>query len=332
MQRDPATATPVLILGVSRSGTTLLKEMLSGASELAIPSESYFIPQLWDRHGERPDREAFLDDLERLPRIREWGVPREAIEARMPERPSFAEAVGAVYAAYAELHGRRRWGDKTPSYMEELELLERAFPGAQYVHLIRDGRDAGLSFLAMRRRPRFNWARPRGLGGFAAQWRREVGRARALGRRLGPARYREVRYEELVADPEATIRELCEFLGLAFEPEMLEYQRRFAAERPVDHARLARAPAAGARDWRAQLSARGQRLFEAVAGDMLAELGLERRYPRATPRMRIRGWLERAALAVRIASFDAATRIVRSGPLWRLRQAYTRRTHVEGTP
>ena len=53
---------PVIVLGVSRSGTTLLKEMLDRHSELAIPSESYFIPQLWDRHRGRGS-EALIDDL-----------------------------------------------------------------------------------------------------------------------------------------------------------------------------------------------------------------------------------------------------------------------------
>jgi len=65
---------PVVVLGVSRSGTTLLKEMLDSHSELAIPTESYFIPQLWHRHSRRFYVEAFLDDLTRLARVREWGV------------------------------------------------------------------------------------------------------------------------------------------------------------------------------------------------------------------------------------------------------------------
>ena len=147
---------PVVILGVSRSGTTLLKEMLDEHSALALPSESYFVPQLWDRHGKRPERAAFLEDVGRLARIREWGVTRAAVDELLPAEPTFADAIGAVYRAYADLRGKPRYGDKTPSYMQRLEVLERAFPGAQYVHLVRDGRNAALSFLAMHRRPRFN--------------------------------------------------------------------------------------------------------------------------------------------------------------------------------
>jgi hypothetical protein len=155
-------AAPVVVLGVSRSGTTLLKEMLDRHSALAIPTESYFVPQLWARHGPRPQREAFLADVARLARIAEWGVTPRMVAERLPAKPTFAAAVAAIYRAYADARGKPRFGDKTPAYMQRLDLLEVAFPGALYVHLVRDGRDAALSLLAMRRRPRFNWARPRG--------------------------------------------------------------------------------------------------------------------------------------------------------------------------
>ncbi len=323
---------PVVILGVSRSGTTLLKEMLDGHSELAIPSESYFIPQLWDRHGDRPDPDAFLADLGRLARVGEWGLTPDLISERMPAKPDFAQAVQAVYLAYAQRHGKRRFGDKTPSYMQRLGLLERAFPGARYVHLIRDGRDAGLSFVALRRRPRFNWARPRGLGAFAAQWRLEVAGARSFGRDDADGRYLEIRFDDLVAAPEKTLGAVCSFLGLDFEPAMLEYHERFSAGHPIDHASLARPPDPGVRRWREEMSDRDQRRFEAIAGDVLTQLGYERRYQRLGRRDRLRARIERRALAARIATFDLAVAVARKGPVWRLRQVYMRRAHVEGTP
>jgi hypothetical protein len=62
---------------------------------------------------------------------------------------STGEALSALFSAYAAKHGKPRWGDKTPMYMRHLGLVERLFPDAQYVHLIRDGRDAALAFLDM---------------------------------------------------------------------------------------------------------------------------------------------------------------------------------------
>ena len=320
------TGPPVVILGVSRSGTTLLKEMLDGSSELAIPSESYFIPQLWDRHGPEPDPEAILDDLGRIQRVREWGVTPGDVRRRLPEDPSFRDVILPVYRAYAERRGKGRFGDKTPAYMQHLELLDSVFPGAQYVHIVRDGRDAGLSFLRMRRRPRFNWARPRGLDDFACQWDLEVRAAREFGATTARGRYLELRYEDLVVQPDRRLREVCDFLGLAFEPKMLEYHREVEQERLQDHPRLAEPPARGARDWREELAPVDAERFEAIAGPLLEDLGYPRAHPRPARKILLRARVLRAAFRLRVSAWKKGLALVRRSPVWRARQVYIRRT------
>lgn len=312
-----------MILGVSRSGTTLLKEMLDRHSQLAIPWESYFIPQLWDRHRDRPDRDEFLADVARLERVASWGLTPADVAAQLPERPSFAQAIQAIFKAYAVAHGKERFGDKTPAYMQRLDLLERAFPDAQYVHLVRDGRDAALSFVAMRRKPRFNWARPRGVLSFAAQWRLEVEGARRFGRTRP---YLELRYEDLVAEPERRLREVCDFLGLPFEPAMLEYHRDVDLSGLVDHPELKRPPGQARSRWREQMPTEQVERFEAIAGRLLAELGYERRFPDPLPIARVRAAAERGTLKLRVASWHVALVAARRSPAWRLRQRYIRRT------
>ena len=322
----PEGAPPVIVLGVSRSGTTLLKEMLDRHSQLAIPTESYFIPQLWDRHGPRPDAGAILADLGRLARVREWGVTPDEVHRRLSPDPSFPEVIAAVYGAYADARGKTRFGDKTPAYMQRLDLLERVFPHAQYVHIVRDGRDAMLSFAAMRRRPRFNWARPRGIGDFACHWHFEVRAARRLGETVGRGRYLELRYEDLVAEPERSLREVCAFLGLGYEPGMLEYHHGVDASTLEDHPRLAQPPTAGVRDWREQMAPRHVERFEAIAGRTLEELGYSRAHPAPSAAARARAALESAAFRARSTSWHAALALVRRSPAWRLRQIHIRRT------
>jgi Sulfotransferase family len=324
------THSPVIVLGVSRSGTTLLKQMLDRHPQLAIPTESYFLPQLWDRHGERPDREAFLGDLDRLARLRDWGIGSSDVDERLPATPSFAEAIEAIYRAYADARKKPRFGDKTPSYMQRLDVLERAFPEALYVHLIRDGRDAALSFLALTRKARFNPARPRTVGSFAAQWRREVEDARRFGRERVAGRYHEMGYGDLVTDPEGTLRDTCEFLGLEFDPAMLEYHRATDAGTLRDHPRLAEPPTPGLRSWRDQMPKRQVQLFEAVAGELLSDLGYERAHQDLSAGARARGAFQRALFAVRVKLWDTALALVRKSPIWRLRQVYIRRTFEEG--
>jgi hypothetical protein len=208
--------------------------------------------------------------------------------------------------------------------MQHLPLLDRVFPGAQYIHLVRDGRDAALSFVAMRRRPRFNWSRPRGTAGFACQWRLELEAARRFGGSVGPGRYLELRYEDLVAEPEPRLREVCAFFGLEYEAAMLEYHRREDPSLYADHPRLAEPPVRDTRSWRRELRPAEAELFEAIAGDLLAELGYERAHPR--PGRRARAFAERVAYSTRLALWSKALPLVRKSPLWRARQVYIRRS------
>jgi hypothetical protein len=204
-------------------------------------------------------------------------------------------------------------------YMRHLGLLERLFPTAQYVHLIRDGRDAALAFLDM---PEGvvtrTWAHPRSPAGFACEWRTEVRRARELGRRVGPARYLEIRYEELVADSASVVRTVCDFAGLPFEPQMLEFAGAVDVTAKPHHQRLLQPPTRGVRDWSSQMSPEDARAFETIAGDLLGELGYELRDAPSTRS----GARANAALAwyrVRMEAWNAAAYATQRSPLWRRR-------------
>ena len=305
---------PLFVLGVRRSGTTLLRVMLDRHSELAIPDESYFIPQLADRHHGPIDIDAFVDDLGRLQTLRDWDVDVDAVRGRLRPGMPPGQAIAAVYDTYAAAQGKERWGDKTPMYMQHLPMLERLFPEALYVHLIRDGRDCALSFLQM---PdgivTRTWAHPRDAAGFACQWRSEVVAARALGRRVG-SRYLETRYEDLVADPERELGRIGAHAGIAYEPAMVDYARNVDVSRQPHQQSLTRPLTPGLRDWRTDMAAADERAFEAVAADLLAELGYD-----ATNAVTASGRLRRASYAARVTAWNATGRAVRRSPLWRRR-------------
>ena len=299
-----------VVLGVSRSGTTLLKAMLDAHSQLAIPSESYFLPQLWDRHGERPERDAFVEDLGRLERLREWGVDPEQVRARLPAMPTFAQAVQSIYLLYAESWNKQRFGDKTPLYMQHLDLLERLFPDARFVHLIRDGRDAALSFLSVPAGLMTEgWGHPQDAAGFACQWATEVASARELGARVGGQRYRELRYEALVADPEGELRAVCALAGLEYDPAMLDYVGQTDSARKAHQQRLNEPPRQNVRKWRTEMSESDRHAFEEVAGALLAELGYEVEI-RGTARGKL------AAYRLRTGAWRGVGVLVQRSPLW----------------
>ena len=302
---------PLLVLGVRRSGTTLLRVMLDRHSQLAVPDESYFVPQLADRHLRHVDPDSFLDDLRRISTVTDWDVPLDKVRARLRQGMQIGEAVAAVYLVYAHERGKSRWGDKTPMYMQNLRLLERLFPDALYVHLIRDGRDAALSFLDM---PRGlvteTWMHPRTPADFASQWRTEVAAARRLGARVG-ARYMEVRYEELISDVEVALRRISEFAALDYEPAMADYAGTVDVSAKPHQQRLTQPPTAGVRDWRTQMSGDDVAAFEAVAGDLLAELGYE-----TSGGTDVKGRLRRASYRTRALAWRSASFALRRSPLW----------------
>ena len=290
---------PLILLGVSRSGTTLLRVVLDRSPGLAIPDESFFVPLLARRHGRTIDAERFLDDVSRIPTIRDWGLTPADVAGRVRSGMRIGDAIAAIFEAYADAAGKPRWGDKTPMYMRHLPLLEELFPEAQYVHLIRDGRDAALSFLQMPEGTfTRTWAHPRTPAQFACLWRKEVGDARALGRRVGPSRYLEVRYEELVADAESRrSRRSARSPRVPFEPAMLDYTGSVDVSAKPHQQRLLTPPTTGVQEL-ARGHVRGRRRR------------VRRRCGRSSRRPRVRGGLRRLSRR----TDDDRARLVRRAP------------------
>lgn len=283
------------IVGIGRSGTTLLRAILDSHPDLAIPAESDFIVQMALREERyyslgQFDRSSFLEDLFRHPRFQRWDISERVVRQAMNGGPirDFASAIRAVYEAYATHKGKPHYGDKTPSYLYHMNLLGRLFPEGKFVHIVRDGRDVVLSRLDYP-------SMPGKLPSQALLWRRGLKKGRRLGRHLGHERYIEVRYEDLVKDPDAVIREVCRFLGMQFDPSMLQYHERASeiiasTEHPESHNRINLPPTAGLRDWRSQMSGPDVEVFGALAGDVLVQLGYERGVARRTPRARATAW------------------------------------------
>ena len=260
---------PFFIVGCPRSGTTLLRDLLRSHPRLTIPPESHFIPGFYRSFGD-PSSEAEAGRIARRivehPRIGGW-----RIEPRLPDVagiPSFSELVRRLFEQWARIEGKPRWGDKTPHYVTEIPLLMQIFPDAQIIHVIRDGRDVALSWL----RTRFE---PRNLYMAARMWKEMVGKGRRDGAALPRDSWLEVRYETLLAQPEATMRRVCDFLGEPFVAEVLR-----ASRLPQRDYRGFSAPDRSdeivwedAEKWRAAMSRRQLALFESVAGHLLSELG-----------------------------------------------------------
>jgi hypothetical protein len=253
------------IVGVPRSGTTLLRLQLDAHPQLAIPPETGFGQLAARFESSGATRDELLDALTALPTWQELGVERERLVGVFEDVPRWSVGAGlrAYYRTYAAAQGKSRYGDETPEHAGCMGVLERALPEARFIHVIRDGRDVAASLRGLPFAPGDG-----GIAAIAAFWRDTIWRARLDGTRL--RHYIEVRYEHLVAEPEAVLRELCAFLELPFEASMLR-----ACEAGQDPDLVGR--------WRESLSEYELTRFERFAGGALDDLGYQPYERHASP-------------------------------------------------
>lgn len=271
--------------------------MLDSHPAMAIPPETHFVPdllRLFKRAEPGPGRVTRRIATSR--RFGDLGLERADLAKALNWVAPLDEglALRAFYDLYARRQGKRRWGEKTPGYGERMKLISAALPEARFIHMIRDGRDVALSY-------RRKEADPVAIKRIAVRWRRRVNATRRQGEKV--PHYIELRYEDLVTDPEAELRRVCEFIELGFRPEMLAYHER-AEERLAEIAKpLEAEEGKGEKEgkagieadrrlaahqrvtepisadrvavWEREMSEEDRAEFENKAGGLLAELGYE---------------------------------------------------------
>jgi hypothetical protein len=252
--------------------------MLSSHPDIYIPPESDFIPWFFGRNPVEPlSRQRIASILETIFSkyrfAKEWqGAPPgvdDVIEKMKSQTP--AGFLDALYSMYAGQYGAARWGDKTPIYASYIPLLHQMFPQARFVHIIRDGRDVALSMLDKWEQEEFHVD----IYFAAKSWVRRITAAQAAGAKIGPQFYTELRYENLVENPERELPPLCAFLEIDFVPAMAQPHRlgreRIAAD--TFHAPVRQPPSAvSVGRWQQQMSPADLRLFQRIAGRLLARL------------------------------------------------------------
>lgn len=247
---------PFFVIGAGRSGTTLLRLILTGHSRLHIPPETWFLRPLvrdFPLTGAltQPQLERAIQTMVRHQRWPDMNFSPDALrcQAAALAQPTLAGVIDLVYGHLLETSGKQRLGDKTPHYFAIVPELATLYPGAKFIHLVRDGRDVAISWIdaGWQRyyEPGFEW--PAAM----AHLRRD--------RAALPGRLLTVHYEDLVRRPAEVGGKICDFLGERFEPEMLDWQHRMALVAPRDrylHEHLAQPLSDDAvAVWRRRLSA-----------------------------------------------------------------------------
>ncbi len=280
-QRDASA--PFFIVGAQRSGTTMLRLMLNAHSALCVPFESGFITEFAAKahqYGDlsQPENAArLLDAIAQHPLAKKGGHVKDRAAILAKPIRTYADLVDAIFTTYAQGESKRYWGDKTPSYVTELDVLCNVFPNARVIHMVRDGRDVALSNLNV------DWG-IRSLPRAAHDWRWKT----LLGHKVGALlrqNFLEIRYEDLVAEPMPMLQRICGFLGVEFEPGMLRYHESAESGMPKEsmrwHRNSVRAPDESlVYAWKRRMSLADRIIFEQIAADALDCFGYEReRHP-----------------------------------------------------
>jgi hypothetical protein len=212
----------LFIVGMPRSGTKLLRDLLNEHSEISIPYvESQIFPDLVERFGTESLSDIDLLDLHEIVSggifaynlRKDYGksYDRAVIEELMEEK-TIAGYIRALLHFYGPKDGQGLLlGDKTPSYLGKIESLHRAFPKLKLIHIVRDPRDRALSAQKI-------WGTP--LLDSAEKWRYFNTQATKQIEDIGDS-VLEIRYEDLLTDPETTLKDICSFLDISFENNML---------------------------------------------------------------------------------------------------------------
>lgn len=271
---------PFFVIGASRSGTTLLRLMLNAHSMIAVPHETNFFSETvplavlraWPEAAMEP--EAFDHMIDRwLNRcsysFKPVGIDR--VRRSITEAaPNVADAYRRAMALWAQHYGKQCWGEKTPEHLYYVDFIASMFPKARFVYIVRDPRAVVRSMNAIE-----FFSADSVINAY--NWKQAATEGWQLFQNHVPVRRRLLlHYESLVQHPEETLRALCDFLEVSYEPDMLSFYqlpdsvfpenvRTPNIQRPINAESLDK--------WRNELSDRQVASVEAVCREPMGRFG-----------------------------------------------------------
>jgi len=218
---------PIFIVGMPRSGTKLLRYLLNNHSNLAFPSsETQILPYWvahWKEYGNLMDFTQFQKFYNEAKKHSFFSYMQKrhskCISATEWHRACSGGGVAEVFEALVKLDSNWSqemiWGDKSPYYIKHITLLKQIYPNAKIIHIVRDVRDYCLSI---------NHAWGKNMIRAAQRWQDDTSVASLEIKTLGTSGF-EVRFEDLLSNPQRTLSKICNFLGIDFETSMLELNK-----------------------------------------------------------------------------------------------------------
>ncbi len=231
------------ILGTQRSGTTLLRLILNSHSKIAIPKESVFLCPLL--------KKKYLNFFFTKNFLKSFGEYNSAISVfkslydgyyrdyfSQPfkyEKVTLRDLIDDIFTSFSIKEGKSIWGNKTTSFFSKIDLLHNLFPEAKFIHIVRDGRDVFDS------RRRFD-SKLTNVAVCAIDWKYKLNCIEKSFKKISSKNKIVIRYEDLLDNPEKTLKSICSLLEIDYETSMLNFNitsQRYAA---TNHSKLISKP------------------------------------------------------------------------------------------
>jgi hypothetical protein len=201
---------PVFVGGHPRSGTTLLGSMIGAHSKCICTPESQFKTRALRQssRGDRVDIRTAFHLIKADWRFKIWSLDIDSVP--YDELHSHQDLILRIVKAYGEKFGKPDagiWVDHTPSNVKNAATLLELFPGAKFIHIVRDGRAVASSIMPL------DWG-ANTINSAARSWVKRLSQYLAAESSLGSERISRVRFEDLVLEPETTLKSICSFLDI----------------------------------------------------------------------------------------------------------------------
>jgi len=229
---------PIFIGGLDRCGKTTLRAFLVSHPNISIPAVgSNMWTYFYGQFGNLSNQENFercLKAMLHYKHVRFLNPDADQIRRKFWQgKSTYGRLFGLFLEQFAEREGKPRWGEQTGLIERYADIVFNAYPEGRMIHMIRDPRDRYMESLKM-------WPNGKGrAGGAAARWFYTTTLANRNLKKY-PKQYKVIRFEDLVRQPEATLQDICDFIGERYSPEMLamsgalEHRAKLLREMEID--------------------------------------------------------------------------------------------------
>jgi len=265
LNNSPISKPPVFIIGCPRSGTSLTSQLLEFSS-YGSPIETHFIPKYYKKLGSYGDLkqnrnlEKLLKDILKERPMVQWKLEIDIVHfPEMLTGYEYSEIVNKMCQILFKQFGKSSWGDKTPDYIFDLDIIFGLFPDSKYIYIVRDGRDVALSLL------RKEWG-PNNIFSCAEYWKKCNQKSSLLDLMRKKGQVLDIKYEDLLCQPAEITKSIYKFLDESYPENALRNLINSINKNNFDK-------------WKREMKAKNIKIFEMVASDTLKLFGYEASFP-----------------------------------------------------